>query len=55
MCFFRSGKGDKERYSSFGFTAEANLDDDSGIWPTSYALTDAGEAALRKLVKKAVS
>ncbi|MCC3763395.1 DUF1801 domain-containing protein [Glycomyces sp. TRM65418] len=58
VCFFRSGKGDKERYSSFGFTAEANLDDDSGIWPTSYALTDltdAGEAALRKLVKKAVS
>src|SRR5687768_14954822 len=27
VCFFRSGAGDKERYSTFGFTAEAALDD----------------------------
>ncbi|MGS2645009.1 DUF1801 domain-containing protein [Streptosporangium sp. G12] len=58
VCFFRSGQADKERYSSLGFTVEANLDDDDGMWPTAYALTtlsEAGEAALTKLVKKAVS
>ncbi|WP_440086759.1 DUF1801 domain-containing protein [Streptosporangium sp. LJ11] len=58
VCFFRSGQADKERYSSLGFTVEANLDDDDGMWPTAYALTtlsEAGEAALMKLVKKAVS
>ncbi|WP_342779298.1 DUF1801 domain-containing protein [Nonomuraea turkmeniaca] len=58
MCFFRSGQVDKERYSSLGFTVEANLDADDGIWPTAYALTElseAGEATLRELVRKAVS
>lgn len=58
VCFFRSGQVDKERYSTFGFSAEANLDDDSGIWPTSYALTElseAGERTITELVKKAVS
>ncbi|MEU4536216.1 DUF1801 domain-containing protein [Streptosporangium sp. NPDC023825] len=58
VCFFRSGRADKERYSSLGFTVEANLDDDDGMWPTAYALTtlgEAGEAALTELVKKAVS
>jgi uncharacterized protein YdhG (YjbR/CyaY superfamily) len=58
VCFFRSGQVDKERYSSLGFTAEANLDDDDGMWPTAYALTElseAGETALRELVRKAVS
>src|SRR5699024_181806 len=29
VCFFRSGNDDKERYSTFGFTPEAGLDDDS--------------------------
>lgn len=58
VCFFRSGQADKERYSSFGFSTEANLDDADGIWPTSFALTElteAGEATIRELVKKAVS
>ncbi|MFI6803265.1 iron chaperone [Streptosporangium canum] len=58
VCFFRSGHVDKERYSSFGFSVQANLDDDDGMWPTSYALTElseAGEATIRDLVKKAVS
>jgi uncharacterized protein YdhG (YjbR/CyaY superfamily) len=58
VCFFRSGQVDKERYSSLGFSAQANLDDDDGMWPTAYALTElskAGEAAIRKLVEKAVS
>jgi uncharacterized protein YdhG (YjbR/CyaY superfamily) len=58
VCFFRSGQVDKERYSTFGFSVEANLDEDGGMWPTSYALTElseAGEAAIGELVKKAVS
>ncbi len=58
VCFFRSGHVDKERYSTFGFTTAANLDDDSGLWPTSYAVTelsDKAEEAITTLVKKAVS
>ncbi|WBC07550.1 DUF1801 domain-containing protein [Micromonospora sp. WMMA1947] len=57
VCFFRSGKVDKERYSSFGFTTEAKLDEDHGLWPTSFALTelsDKGEATIKKLLKKAL-
>jgi uncharacterized protein YdhG (YjbR/CyaY superfamily) len=56
VCFFRSGLGDKERYSTFGFSSNANLDDEGGLWPTSYALTeltDAGAAALSELVARA--
>jgi uncharacterized protein YdhG (YjbR/CyaY superfamily) len=57
VCFFRSGQADKERYSSLGFSVEANLDEDDGMWPTAYALTElteAGEAAIRRLVQKAL-
>ncbi|MFE9658775.1 DUF1801 domain-containing protein [Streptomyces sp. NPDC005955] len=56
VCFFRSGHVDKERYSTFGFTTAANLDDD-GLWPTSYAVTELSEkaeAALAALVRQAV-
>ncbi|NJP65918.1 DUF1801 domain-containing protein [Streptomyces sp. ventii] len=56
VCFFRSGDADKEPYSTFGFTAEASLDDDSGLWPTSYAVTELSEgavAALTALVQRA--
>lgn len=49
VCFFRSGQMDKERYSTFGFSVQASLDDDSGLWPTSYALTDPSEAAWERL------
>lgn len=58
VCFFRSGQVDKERYSTFGFTTAGNLDDESGLWPTSYAVTelsDKAEKALAALVKKAVA
>ncbi|GAB4001046.1 hypothetical protein GCM10029992_35180 [Glycomyces albus] len=58
VCFFRSGKADKERYSSLGFTTEANLDEDGGLWPTSYAVTELSEEAearVRRLVERAVS
>lgn len=58
VCFFRSGQLDKERYSSLGFTAEANLDAPGGIWATAYAvseLSEDGEKLVRKLVAQAVS
>ncbi|MGW6456402.1 DUF1801 domain-containing protein [Streptomyces sp. NPDC055078] len=57
LCFFRSGHADKERYSTFGFTPEAGLDDGSGLWPTSFAvseLSEKAEKAITDLVKKAV-
>src|SRR5690625_2195561 len=56
VCFFRSGSDDKERYSTFGFTPEAKLDDDSGVWATSLAVNDLtaqSEKAITELVKKA--
>lgn len=58
VCFFRSGKGDRERYSTFGFAPEAKLDDDSGLWPTSYAVSDltaAAEKTIEALVRRAAS
>jgi hypothetical protein len=57
VVFFRSGQGDKERYSTLGFSADANLDDDAGMWPTAYALqdvTDDSAAVIAALVAKAV-
>ncbi|MET1035656.1 MAG: hypothetical protein ABWX68_10520, partial [Arthrobacter sp.] len=51
MCFFRSGQMDKERYSTFGFSAQANLDDGVGLWPTSYALTSPSEEAWEQLAE----
>lgn len=58
VCFFRSGVADGERYSTFGFTPEAKLDHDSGVWPTSYAVAEVtakAEKALTALVRKAVT
>ena len=49
VCFFRSGQMDKERYSTFGISATANLDDSDGLWPTSYALQNPSDAAWRRL------
>jgi len=57
LCFFTPAAKFKERYSSFGFNAGANLDD-GAMWPTSWALTKltkAGEEQIAELVKKAVS
>ncbi|GAA5065290.1 uncharacterized protein YdhG (YjbR/CyaY superfamily) [Thermocatellispora tengchongensis] len=58
VCFFRSGHVDNEPYSTFGFTAEANLADAAGLWPTSFAVTELSDEAtnmITALVKKAVS
>jgi len=57
LCFFTPASKFKERYATFGFNAEANLDD-GNMWPTSWALqklTATEEARLTELVKKAVS
>jgi uncharacterized protein YdhG (YjbR/CyaY superfamily) len=56
VCFFQDAQKFKSRYSTFGFSDEAALDD-GGMWPTSYALkkmTAAEERQIRALVKRAV-
>jgi hypothetical protein len=56
VVFFRSGQDDKERYSTLGFSSQATLDEDGGLWPTSYALDhldDAGAASIAELVRRA--
>jgi uncharacterized protein YdhG (YjbR/CyaY superfamily) len=57
VCFFQSSQKFKTRYSTFGFSDKAKLDE-GGIWPTGFALaklTAAEEAKIAALVKKAVS
>jgi uncharacterized protein YdhG (YjbR/CyaY superfamily) len=57
VCFFTPAAKFKERYATFGFNADANLDEGS-MWPTSWALTKltpADEKRIGDLVKKAVS
>ena len=56
VCFFQSGTKFSTRYSTFGFSDAANLDD-GALWPTAFALTEltaAAEARIAALVKKAV-
>ncbi|MBO0985293.1 DUF1801 domain-containing protein [Rathayibacter sp. SD072] len=56
IVFFRSGLVDKARYSTFGFSVDAALDDEGGLWPTSYAidhLDDDGAALLTERVAQA--
>jgi uncharacterized protein YdhG (YjbR/CyaY superfamily) len=57
ICFFKDAGKFKERYSTFGFNENANLDD-GAMWPTSYALpklTKADEKKIGDLVRQAVS
>ena len=57
VCFFQSAAKFKTRYATFGFSAEANLDEDS-MWPASFAmtaLTADDEARIVGLVQQAVS
>jgi uncharacterized protein YdhG (YjbR/CyaY superfamily) len=57
VCYFQAAQKFKERYATFGFSVQANLDD-GAMWPTAFALTelsDAEEARIGALVKKAVS
>ena len=57
VCYFTPASKFKERYSTFGFNADANLDD-GAMWPTSFALTALTadvEKRIAALVNKAVS
>jgi uncharacterized protein YdhG (YjbR/CyaY superfamily) len=57
VCYFTPASKFKERYSTFGFNAAANLDEGT-MWPTSFALkelTAADEKRIAALVKQAVS
>jgi uncharacterized protein YdhG (YjbR/CyaY superfamily) len=57
VCFFQNAGKFKMRYGTFGFNEAANLDK-GAMWPVAYALTeltDAEEAKIRTLVKKAAS
>jgi uncharacterized protein YdhG (YjbR/CyaY superfamily) len=56
VCFFQPSQKFKTRYSTLGFSDEANLDD-GRMWPTTFALaelTAAEEARIAMLLKKAV-
>ena len=55
ICFFQSGHKFNTRYSTFGFSDAANLDE-GAMWPTAFALKDltAGTVAtIGALLKKA--
>jgi len=57
VCFFQSAQKFKTRYSTFGFSDTANLDE-GALWPVAFALkelTATEEAKISALVKKAVS
>jgi hypothetical protein len=57
VCFFKAASKFNSRYATLGFEEAANLDDGT-MWVTSFALTeltDADEARIGALVKKAVS
>jgi uncharacterized protein YdhG (YjbR/CyaY superfamily) len=56
LCFFKPASTYKERYATFGFQDNAQLDE-GRMWPTSWALTKltaADESTIAALVKKAV-
>jgi uncharacterized protein YdhG (YjbR/CyaY superfamily) len=57
LCFFKAAGTYKERYATFGFQDNANLDEGS-FWPTAWALTGltpAIEEQIVALVKQAAS
>ena len=56
ICFFQNAAKFKTRYSTLGFSEDANLDD-GNFWPTSFALlklTPKIEAEIKSLLKKAI-
>jgi len=57
VCHFQPAEKFKSRYSTFGFTDEANLDE-GALWATGFALTELTrevETQIAALVKRAVS
>lgn len=56
ICFFQNAGRFKARYSTFGFSDKAKLDE-GNFWPTSFALsklTPVEEKKIVELIKKAV-
>jgi uncharacterized protein YdhG (YjbR/CyaY superfamily) len=56
VCFFQDAQKFKTRYSTFGFSDKANLDE-GNMWPNAFALkglTTVEETRVAALVKKAV-
>ena len=56
VCFFQNAQKFKTRYSTFGFTDNANLDEGT-VWPTAFALKELNvdaEAKIGALLKRAV-
>ena len=56
VCFFQSSQKFKTRYSTLGFSDQANLDE-GAMWPVAFALTDltdAEEERIGELVRRAV-
>ena len=57
ICFFQAASKFKTRYSTIGFSEDANLDDGS-LWPTAFGITGftaAHEKMIGALIRKAVS
>jgi uncharacterized protein YdhG (YjbR/CyaY superfamily) len=57
VCFFQGADKFKARYATLGFNDAANLDE-GNMWSTAFALTaltDAEEAMIAELVRKAAS
>ena len=55
ICFFQDSGKFKTRYSTLGFSDNAQLDD-GAMWPSSYAVTkhtSADEARIAELVRRA--
>jgi hypothetical protein len=57
LCWFKSAQKFETRYTTFGFSDKANLDE-GALWPVAFALkklTATEEARIVALVKQAVS
>ena len=57
ICFFQPAQKFKTRYSTLGFSDNANLDE-GAMWPTSYALTQltaADDVRIADLVRQAAA
>lgn len=57
ICFFQAASKFKTRYSTIGFSEDANLDDGT-LWPTAYGITEftaAHEKTIAALIRKAVT
>src|SRR5512133_2274327 len=50
VCFFQSAQKYESRYSTFGFTDEANLDE-GAMWPASFALKELTAAEEKRIAE----